>query len=354
MSYVLSASPDLLRLRAGLLARIREFFAERGVLEVETPALSTAGISDPAIESIGASMGGRQHWLHTSPEFAMKRLLAAGVGDSYQICRVFRDAELGRWHQPEFTLLEWYRTGWDETALMDEVEQLIRHAVGKSVAFGSLSSTPDPFGSTSVKPDRFESASGEPSRFGRAPGGPVRFASASRLTYARAFERCLGIDPHGDLTELPGCLENLGIDVPDGLDRDALLDLALSEAVVAGFDPDVLTFIHDYPASQAALAAIKPQTPPVAARFEAFAGGIELANGFRELTDPAEQRARFVREIETRRARGQPVAPLDEPFLAALEQGLPACAGVAVGIDRLVALAAGLDDVAAAMSFAHR
>lgn len=354
MSYVLSASPDLLRLRAGLLARIREFFAERGVLEVETPALSTAGISDPAIESIGASMGGRQHWLHTSPEFAMKRLLAAGVGDSYQICRVFRDAELGRWHQPEFTLLEWYRVGWDETALMDEVDELIRHAVGESVALGSLSSAPDPFGSASVEPDRLESTSEKPDRFGRIPGGPVRFESASRLTYAQAFERCLGIDPHGDLTGLPGRLESLGIDVPDGLHRDALLDLALSEAVVAGFDPDVLTFIHDYPASQAALAAIKPQTPPVAARFEAFAGGIELANGFRELTDPAEQRARFVQEIETRHARGQPVAPLDEPFLAALEQGLPACAGVAVGIDRLVALAAGLDDVAAAMSFAHR
>lgn len=314
MSYVLSASPDVLRLRAGLLARIREFFAERSVVEVETPALSSAGASDPAIESVAASVGGRQHWLHTSPEFAMKRLLAAGIGDSYQICRVFRDGELGRWHQPEFTLLEWYRVGWDETALMDEVEQLIRHAVGES----------------------------------------IRFGSAPRLTYARAFERCLGIDPHGDLTELPGRLENLGIDVPDGLDRDALLDLALSEAVVAGFDPDALTFIHDYPASQAALAAIKPQTPPVAARFEAFAGGIELANGFRELTDPAEQRARFVQEIETRRARGQPVAPLDEAFLAALEQGLPACSGVAVGIDRLVAFAGGLDDVAAAMSFAHR
>ena len=314
MSYVLSASPDMLRERAAMLARIREFFAERGVLEVETPALSTAGISDPAIESVAASVGGRQHWLYTSPEFAMKRLLAAGIGDSYQICRVFRDGELGRWHQPEFTLLEWYRVGWDETALMDEVEQLIRHAVGES----------------------------------------VRFGSAPRLTYARAFERCLGIDPHGDLTGLSGRLENLGIDVPDGLDRDALLDLALSEVVVAGLDPDALTFIHDYPANQAALAAIKPQTPPVAARFEAFAGRIELANGFRELTDPAEQRARFVQEIETRRARGQPVAPLDEAFLAALEQGLPACSGVAVGIDRLVALAAGLDNVAAAMSFAHR
>ena len=314
MTCSLSATPALLRTRAALLARIREFFAERGVLEVDTPALSTAGISDPAIESVAASLGGRRYWLHTSPEYAMKRLLAAGVGDCYQICRVFRDGELGRWHQPEFTMLEWYRVGWDETALMDEVEELIERVVGEPVLAG--------------------------------PG--------SRLSYADAFERCLGIDPHGNVSGLPGSLANLGIDVPEGLDRDALLDLAFSEAVAALFEPDVLTFIYDYPASQAALAAIKPQTPPVAARFEAFAGGIELANGFRELTDAAEQRARFVREIETRRARGQPVAPLDDAFLDALKHGLPPCAGVAVGVDRLVALAAGVGNVSDTMSFAHR
>lgn len=314
MTCSLSATPALLRARAAVLARVRAFFAERGVLEVETPALSTAGISDPAIESITASLGGRRYWLHTSPEYAMKRLLAAGVGDCYQICRVFRDGELGRWHQPEFTMLEWYRVDWDETVLMDEVNELIKRAVGESVLAG--------------------------------PG--------SRLSYADAFERRLGIDPHGNLSALPGRLASLGMDVPDGLDRDALLDLAFSEAVAARFEPGVLTFVYDFPASQAALAAIKPQTPPVAARFEAFAGPIELANGFRELTDAAEQRARFVREIETRRARGQPVAPLDEAFLDALEQGLPPCAGVAVGVDRLVALAAGLDNVADAMSFAHR
>ncbi len=314
MTCSLSATPALLRARAALLARIREFFTGRGVLEVETPALSTAGISDPALESITASLGGRRYWLHTSPEYAMKRLLAAGVGDCYQICRVFRDGELGRWHQPEFTMLEWYRVDWDETVLMDEVNELIKRAVGESVLAGPC----------------------------------------SRLSYADAFERRLGIDLHGNLSGLPGCLASLGIDVPEGLDRDGLLDLAFSEAVAARFDPGALTFVYDFPASQAALAAIKPQTPPVAARFEAFAGGIELANGFRELTDAAEQRARFVREIETRRARGQPVAPLDDAFLDALKHGLPPCAGVAVGVDRLVALAAGLDNVAATMSFAHR
>ncbi len=314
MPYTLSATGALLRERAALLGRIRAFFAERGVLEVETPALSAAGISDPAIESVTADLGGRRHWLHTSPEYAMKRLLAAGVGDCYQICRVFREGELGRWHQPEFTMLEWYRVGWDETALMDEVEELIERAMEDSIL--------------------------------SRPG--------TRLSYARAFERRLGINPQGELSGLPDRLADFGIDVPDGLDRDALLDLAFSEAVAARFEPGVLTFIHDYPASQAALAAIKPQTPPLAARFEAFAGSIELANGFRELTDAAEQRARFEKEIETRRARGQAVAPLDEAFLEALEQGLPPCAGVAVGVDRLVALGAGLDNVADAMSFAHR
>lgn len=314
MSYALSASPALLRERAALLARIREFFAERGVLEVETPALSSAGISDPAIEGVVANLHGRRYWLHTSPEYAMKRLLAASVGDCYQICRVFRDSELGRWHQPEFTMLEWYRLNRDEVALMNEAEELIEFAAGESALAGL----------------------------------------GSRLSYADAFERCLGIDPHGELSGLPGRLQSLGIDVPDGLDRDALLDLAFSEAVAARFEPGVLTFIHDYPASQAALAEIKPQAPPVAARFEAFAGGIELANGFRELTDAAEQRARFAGEIRTRRTRDQPVAPIDEAFLDALESGLPPCAGVAVGVDRLVALAAGLDNIAAAMSFAHR
>ena len=314
MPYTLSATGALLRERAALLGRIRAFFAERGVLEVETPALSAAGISDPAIESVTADLGGRRHWPHTSPEYAMKRLLAAGVGDCYQICRVFREGELGRWHQPEFTMLEWYRVGWDETALMDEVEELIERAMEDSIL--------------------------------SRPG--------TRLSYARAFERRLGINPQGELSGLPDRLADFGIDVPDGLDRDALLDLAFSEAVAARFEPGVLTFIHDYPASQAALAAIKPQTPPLAARFEAFAGSIELANGFRELTDAAEQRARFEKEIETRRARGQAVAPLDEAFLEALEQGLPPCAGVAVGVDRLVALGAGLDNVADAMSFAHR
>ena len=243
----------------------------------------------------------------------MKRLLAAGSGDIYQLCRVYRDGELGRWHQPEFTLLEWYRVGWDEEALMKEVDDLLRRLL--------------------------------------APHRPR--ASTVSLSYRQAFRRHLDIDPDGDSRALAERLESIGVTVPRGLDRDGLLDLALSAAVVPGFDPDSVTFVYDYPASQAALARIKPASPPAAARFEAFSGGLELANGYFELTDADEQRSRFEAERRKRRGAGLPVPPVDEELLAALAHGLPDCAGVAVGVDRLVALAAGLDNVADTMSFAH-
>lgn len=311
-----SASLAVLELRARILAHVRAFFAERGVLEVDTPALSAAATSDPALDSIAArvrALGDVTHYLHTSPEYAMKRLLTAGTGHIYQICRVFRDGELGRWHQPEFLMLEWYRVGFTEIDLMDELEALV---VGVMRACG-------------------------------------RRLSSRRVTYGQAFEQALNLDPFGDIGALPKLLGDRGVETPPGLARDALLDLALSTVVVAAFPPDAVTFVHDYPASQAALAEIKPGRPPVAARFEAFVGGIELANGFRELTNAAEQRRRFEAERKTRRDAGRPLPPIDEAFLAALAAGLPACAGVALGLDRLVALAAGVDNVAAAMSFAH-
>ena len=192
MAYAATASHDTLRRRAAILAAIRGFFAARGVLEVETPALSTAGAPDPALESVVAqvaSLGPRPQYLHTSPEFAMKRLLAAGSGDIYQICRVFRDDELGRWHQPEFTLLEWYRVGWDEQRLMDEVEALIGAALA---------------------------AAGRPS--------PPR---SVRTRYADAVRAALGAGPETSTAELAARLAASGIDVPRGLGHDALLDLAL-------------------------------------------------------------------------------------------------------------------------------
>jgi lysyl-tRNA synthetase class 2 len=312
-----SASPAVLETRARVKECVRAFFAARGLLEVDTPALSAAGTPDPAIDSVEARvgvLGTRTYYLHTSPEYAMKRLLVAHERDIYQISRVFRDGELGRWHQPEFLMLEWYRRGFTELQLMDEVEALLVTVMRES---------------------------------GRDLG-------CARMTYKDAFVRELDIDPLGDVAALPRVLAHRGIDVPAGLTRDGLLDLALSAVVVPSFAPGVVTFVHDYPVSQAALAEIKDRIPPVAARFEAFVGSLELANGFKELADEAEQRRRFEAELDVRRRAGRAVPPVDEAFLAALAKGLPPCAGVALGLDRLIALAAGVDNLAAALSFAHR
>ncbi len=320
MTYERGASLRTLRLRAAMQAAIRAFFAARGVLEVETPALSSAGATDPAIESMTANarrISSAPLYLHTSPEFAMKRLLASGSGDIYQLCRVFRDDELGRWHEPEFTLLEWYRVGFDEQRLMTEVAELVDEALAAAVDRGARAALP-----------------------------------VVRLTYAEALHTALGASPAAATDELVRQLEKRGVEVPQGLEHDAVLDLAFGTVVLANFDPATLTFVHDYPPSQAALARLKPTTPPVAARFEAFSGGLELANGFHELNDAAEQRRRFVADLAKRRARGQATPPLDEELLRALAS-LPDCAGVALGFDRLVALAAGEDSVATTMSFAH-
>jgi lysyl-tRNA synthetase class 2 len=320
MSYERGASLETLRQRAAILAAVRAFFAARGVLEVETPALSSAGVTDPAIESIVAnarSLGASPQFLQTSPEFAMKRLLAAGSGDIYQLCRVFRDDELGRWHQPEFTLLEWYRVGWDEQRLMTEVAELVETALA-AVVLGAAS----------------------------APRRVVR------LSYAQALVAAVGAPPDAPTAELVRRLESHGVDVPRDLSHDAVLDLAFGTAVLASFDGNAVTFVCDYPASQAALARLKLATPPVAARFEAFCGGIELANGFHELNDANEQRRRFVADVETRRAGGRNAPPLDEQLLRALPS-LPDCAGVALGFDRLVALATGHGELKSVLAFAH-
>ena len=320
MSYERGASLATLRQRAAMAAAVRAFFAARGVLEVETPALSSAGATDPAIEPIVArsrSLGQAPQYLQTSPEFAMKRLLAEGSGDIYQLCRAFRDDELGRWHQPEFTLLEWYRVGWDEQRLMAEVGELVETALAAAT-----------------------------------PGAASAKRRVVRLTYTQAVRAALGANPEAPTPELVRLLVQQGIDVPAGLDHDGVLDLAFGTVVLASFDASAVTFVYDYPASQAALARVKPTAPAVAARFEAFCGGIELANGFHELNDAAEQRRRFVADIEKRRARGTHVPPLDEQLLGALSK-LPDCAGVALGFDRLVALATGASALEAVLAFAH-
>ena len=300
--------------RAVMLARVRAFFAERGVLEVETPTLSAGGVTDPQIESLVSRIRGLPHefYLSTSPEFAMKRLLAAGSGDIYQLCKVFRDGERGRWHNPEFTLLEWYRTGFDDAALMSEVELLV----------GEL-----------LAPER-------------------RFPRAERLTYATAMRQYAGVDPYtAEDRELDGAAQRLGLACEADLDRDARLDLLMGLAVGPQLGRERPCFICDYPASQASLARLKPGLPRVAARFELYLDGIELANGFHELANPAEQRARFLQDLAPRRARGQAEPRMDERLLAALEAGMPDCAGVALGFDRLAAIALGAGRLSEAMAF---
>ena len=313
-----SASLETLRARAELLAGIRDFFRQAGVLEVETPACSRYGVTDPAIESFttrytgpGAAQGA-DRYLQTSPEFPMKRLLAAGSGPIYQLCRVFRNGEQGRLHNPEFTLLEWYRPGFDHHALMDEMSQLVQ----------ALS--PEPL-------------------------------VEERLSYAEAFQRQLQIDPHAaSVEELRACAIGQGIAGAETLSlegRDAWLDLLLSHCIEPHLGVDGICFLYDYPASQAALSRVRPGEPPVAERFELYMSGVELANGFHELTDAEEQCRRFQQDNRRRLSQGLPEVPMDEHLIAALAAGMPRCAGVALGIDRLLMVLQEIPHIQAAMAF---
>lgn len=305
-----TATLDRLRLRARLLAETRSFFDERGVLEVETPLLCPNTVTDPHLHSYEVhGQRGLVGFLQTSPEFAMKRLLAAGSGSIFQLCRAFRDGEAGRLHLPEFTMLEWYRVGFDHHALMDEVGALLTHLLGTE-----------------------------------AP---------RRTTYRELFQGQLGVDP---LTcrddELRSCAEDLH--APEDLDRDELLALLLTHRLEPSFEPGRVLFVHDFPASQAALARLRADVGGVAVaeRFEVYVGPVELANGFHELRDAPEQRRRFERDLATRAAAGLSQPSVDGRLLAALEHGLPECAGVALGFDRLVLLAAGAESVSEIASFA--
>jgi lysyl-tRNA synthetase class 2 len=307
-----TASLETLRLRAQLLGRARAYFAQTGAMEVETPLLVRAAVTDVHLESLAVhrSDGTRVGFLHTSPEYAMKRLLCAGAPDLYQVAHVFREGERGRRHNPEFTMIEWYRLDLDHLGLMRDVDALLRVLL-------------------------------EPAR----SVGPT-----VHVTYAAAFEATLGVDPLTARTAaIEAALRRAELDVPGSLhgDRDGLLDLGMSLCVAPRFAADRITFVRDFPASQAALARV---SGPVAARFEAFWGGLELANGFHELGDAAEQAQRFAADDATRRARGQPARETDRLFIAALAAGLPACSGVALGFDRVVMVAAGarsIDDVIA-------
>ena len=309
---------DALELRARLFAQIRRFFAQRNVLEVETPMLSAAANTDPNIHSFATRFSGRvdgaprERWLRTSAEFAQKRLLASGVGDCYELGRVFRDGEAGRRHNPEFTMLEWYRVGWDHRRLMDETIELVQATL---VLTGKRT-------------------------------------SVHKTSYRDLFVHALDVDPFAATEhELQTALGDVRVNA-EGLSRDDWLDLLLTHRIQPTFAPDRTTVVYDYPPTQCALAKVRKDDPPVAERFELYVGVHELANGYHELTDAAEQRARFVRDNERRRARGVPELPLDENLLAALQRGLPDCAGVALGIERLLMAMTGTDDIAGVLAFA--
>ncbi|MGE0030014.1 MAG: EF-P lysine aminoacylase EpmA [Steroidobacteraceae bacterium] len=311
------AGIGIIRQRAAMLGRIRGYFSGENVLEVQTPLLSEAAVSDPQIESIAAQpAAGPRRFLQTSPEYAMKRLLAAGIGDCYQICPVFRDGESGRLHNPEFTMIEWYRLGFDVGRLQQDVERLL----------------------------------------GAACQGIRDFAPARHLTYREVIAGACGIDCRvAGIAQIRSVLAERGV-LPAGTadwDRDAWLDLLMGAVVGPGLGHDAPVFVRDYPASQAALARLGTDADGhrVAERFELYVDGVELANGFHELLDALEQQRRFEQDLQQRRARGQPVNPLDRRLLAALARGLPDCAGVALGFDRLVMVALGLPSLAAAMCF---
>ena len=303
--------------RAAMLKRARAFFEERNILEVDTPILSRFAVGDPQIESIEVTLQldpGKSWFLQTSPEYCMKRLLSAGYPDIYEICKVFRDAEAGRYHQPEFTMVEWYRLNFGLNDIMQDTLEFIATLM-------------------------------DAKRFDKSP---------MLLSHAEAFSEFAGIDLStadiGTLAAAAAVDDQLKASLGDR--RDDWLDLILAEKISRRFPTDRLTALCHYPASQAALSRICPGDAAVADRFEVFAGDLELANGYVELVDAKEQRSRFETDLSIRKQAGRPQRPIDRAFIAAMESGLPACAGVAVGFDRVHMLNEGADDIRHALSFA--
>jgi lysyl-tRNA synthetase class 2 len=304
-----SASIEILRQRALYLRQIREFFYQRGYLEVETPTLSRYGITDVYLSNIKALFRNQTYYLQTSPEYHMKRLLAAGSGPIFQMAKVFRDDELGRWHNPEFTLLEWYQLGINHHELMDEMDALLKAVLGC---------------------------------------GPML-----RQTYQQVFLKACQMDPlNAKIPELKETLRRFDLDrvlPPDEVDPDQYLFLLMTHIVEPELAKEyVPVAVYNYPASQAALAKINQG---VAERFEIYVQGIELANGFHELTEEGIQRARFEQDLATRRQQGLAEPEPDVYLLEALSQGLPACSGVALGIDRLLTLALRQPAIAKTLAF---
>ncbi|RDE19656.1 EF-P lysine aminoacylase GenX [Motiliproteus coralliicola] len=314
MQWQPTASLEAIQARAELYAQIRSFFAERSVLEVDTPVLSQAAVSDPYLVPMISSYSdlgvdsAQPLFLQTSPEYAMKRLLAAGSGPIYQLAKAFRDTETGSRHNPEFCMLEWYRPGFDDRQLMDEIEELVDEVLGCGLI--------------------------------------------ERLSYRELFERQLGFDPHRvELAVLRQQVkQRLDLDL-DSDDRDDFLNLLISHEL----EPTLIkpTFVYNYPASQAALARVDQdeQGQSVAKRFELFVNGVELANGYFELTEADEQARRFERDLARRQQLGYPCHPTDQRLVAALQAGIPECAGVALGVDRLLMLKLGVERIEQVIAF---
>lgn len=302
--------------RAAILAEIRRFFADRGVLEVETPAMSQATVTDIHLvpfetRFVGpGAADGLTLYLMTSPEYHMKRLLAAGSGPIYQMGRSFRNEEAGRHHNPEFTMLEWYRPRYDMYRLMNEVDDLLQQVLDCD--------------------------------------------TAETLSYQQAFTRHLNVDPlsadKAELREAAAKLDLSNIAATEE-DRDTLLQLLFTMGVEPHIGRDKPTFVYHFPATQASLAEISTEDHRVAERFEVYYKGIELANGFRELTDSREQRQRFEQDNRKRAARGLPQHPVDNNLLDALEHGMPECSGVALGVDRLIMIALGAASLSDVLAF---
>ncbi len=311
-----SSPADVASRRAAMLERIRAYFAEQDVLAVDTPALSAFATSDPNIDNVAAQLATDTVFLHTSPESSMKCLLAAGYPDIYSICRVFRDGEKGRQHLPEFTLLEWYRLNFGLPEMIADTTALIARCLEQ----------------------------------------PELGEQFELLDYTRAFQDLAGIDVFAttvdDLATAVSADSSLRSAI--GADRNAWLDLVLTMIVAPAFAVDRLTVLQHYPRSQAALARTCPGDSRVADRFEVFHGTLELANGYVELTDVAEQAERFAQDSAARRIAGKPATPADELLLAALGSGLPDCAGVAIGIERLHMLYDQTDNIDDVVTFSSR
>jgi len=300
-----------LRRRAEILAEIRTFFAKRNVLEVETPLLSASTNPAPHLQSFTTTLelseAPKTYYLQTSPEFAMKRLLAAGSGDIYQICKAFRNQEIGSLHNPEFTILEWYRISFDHHALMDEMDKLLNNLIN----------TP----------------------------------KAKRYTYSEIFYNYLQLDPFAsEISQLKLCAKNRGFVSEEVSEEESVwLELLFANFIEPQLGKENPVFIYDFPKDQAMLARINPDNK-TAARFEVYYQGIELANGFYELNNAEEQRKRFLDDLGKRKGLQLPMIPIDENFLAALAK-LPDCAGVALGLDRLLLLANGKTSIKEILSF---